>query len=123
VPTIVGSRFVLSRLCSRQGGIPAFIVFSWVRLSILIGTPGLYKHHSKMSSSKKMTCKGNLRQVFICLSYTTTPLVTYCIRTCTYSCREWGGVGESLTREKVRWATVTHSWVENTIMIECISSL
>ncbi len=51
-----------------------------------------------MSSSKKFTCKGTLRQVFICLSLlpsydsTTLPL-THCIRVCilyTYSYREGG---------------------------------
>jgi hypothetical protein len=40
----------------------------------------LYRHQSKMSSFKKITCKGTLRQVFIVLSPLPLPTLTHCIR-------------------------------------------
>ncbi len=50
-----------------------------------------YRHQSKVSSSKKFTCKGTLRQVFICLSYTTPPLHTVYVHVLIQ--REKGGEG------------------------------
>jgi hypothetical protein len=69
-----------------------------------------------MSSSKKLTCKGTLRQVFICLrprtpytAYTPIPL-PYTMYTCkqysTYFLHREGGRRGDWTREKVRGATV-----------------
>jgi hypothetical protein len=61
---------------------------------------------AKCRHLKKLTCKGTLRQVFICLiTPPPHPPVTHCIRTCTYTHRE-GGRGERWTREKVRGAKV-----------------
>jgi hypothetical protein len=64
------------------------------------------------TSKKKLTCKGTVRQVFICLRPRTPypPPLTHCIRVYgyvlyTYLLRE-GGEGESETREKIRGATV-----------------
>jgi hypothetical protein len=62
-----------------------------------------------MSLSKKLTCQGSLRQVFIFflivyLSEAQNPINVYTLYT--YSHREGGRGGESLTREKVRGATV-----------------
>ncbi len=59
-----------------------------------------------MASSKKLTCKGTLRQVFICLRPRTLYHPPYTLYTCiqyTFSHREGG---ESWTREKVRGPTV-----------------
>ncbi len=56
----------------------------------------------------KLTCKGTLRQVFICLRPKTQHPPPYTLYTCTpyiYLHRERGR-GESLTREKGREATV-----------------
>ncbi len=65
-----------------------------------------------MSSSKKMTCKGTLLQVFICLrtrtTYPSPPPLTHCISVYSiqiYTGKEGRG-GETLTREKVRGAIV-----------------
>ncbi len=61
---------------------------------------------AKYRHIQKLTCKGTLRQVFICLR-TRTPYTTprtHCIQY-TYSHSEGGG-GDSWTREKVRGATV-----------------
>ncbi len=63
-----------------------------------------------MSSSKKLTCKGTLRQVFTCLRPSTLPLA-HCI--CVYSTvylftlgRGGGGGERELTRAKGKGATV-----------------
>ncbi len=40
-------------------------------------TNELYRHQSKMSLSKKFTCKGTLRQVFICVR--PPPLLGFCL--------------------------------------------
>jgi hypothetical protein len=75
---------------------------------------------------KKLTYKGTLRQVFICLMprtpYPPPPPPTHFIRIYvqfTFSYRE-GKRGESWTREK---GNSSQSWIENTIMTDCISSL
>ncbi len=64
-----------------------------------------------MSSSRKLTSKGTLRQVFICLRPSPEPHTfsphKHCIRV--YSILIHAGKrgrGESLTREKVRGATI-----------------
>jgi hypothetical protein len=70
---------------------------------------------------KTLTCRGTLRQVFICLRPRTLcpPPITHCIQY-TYSHREggMGGGGESWTREKGRGATAhkmgrkyQHDWL------------
>jgi hypothetical protein len=61
--------------------------------------------NAKCRHLNKLTCKGTLRQVFICLRPRTPypPLYTLYTVQYTYSHREGG---ESLTREKVRGATV-----------------
>ncbi len=66
---------------------------------------------AKFRHLKKLTCKGTLRQVFICLR--PTPLLWPYLYPCTlYTCilytylhREGGRVGGELTREKVIGAT------------------
>ncbi len=81
----------------------------------------------KKSLSKKLTCDGTLRYVFFCLKPRTpcpTPFTLYhpCIQY-TYSHRV-GGRGESRTREKGRCMdNSSQSWVENTNMTDCNSSL
>ncbi len=51
-----------------------------------------------MSSSKKLTCKVTLQQVFICLSYTLPPsLYTEYVHVLIYTGK--GGGGESSSRE------------------------
>jgi hypothetical protein len=55
-----------------------------------------YIKQLKISSSKKMTCKGTLRQVFFCLRPRTPHPPPYSLNTCiqyTYSHREGGGRG------------------------------
>jgi hypothetical protein len=61
-----------------------------------------------MSSSKKLICKGTLRQVFICLRPRTS-YTTHCIRVYSILSLVTQGSGEGgnrRTREKVRVATV-----------------
>ncbi len=68
-----------------------------------------------MSTYKKFTCNGTLRQVFICQG-PTLPL-THCIRVqYTYSHREGGGDEDELNQS-------LQSWIENTYMTDCISGL
>ncbi len=79
-----------------------------------------------MSSSKKITCKETLRQMFY-LSEAQNPIFP-ALRTvyvytvyCTYSDREGGG-GKLNQREGSR-GNISQCWVENTIMTDCISIL
>ncbi len=68
-----------------------------------------------MSSSKKLTCKETLRQVFICLRpRTPTPPFTQCIRVYNRlnSHREGGGSGNLNQREGER-GNSSQSWVKN----------
>jgi hypothetical protein len=77
-----------------------------------------------MLSSKKMTCKGTLRQMFICLRPRTPyppPLHTVCVNT--VHLFTLGGGGGELISEKVEGQQLTKSWVENTNMTDCFSSL
>ncbi len=70
---------------------------------------------------KKKTCKGTLRQVFICLWPRTpySPPPAYTLYTCIIH-RGMGRGGGNWTREKVRRATVHKpTW----LMTDCISSL
>jgi hypothetical protein len=66
---------------------------------------------------KKFTCKGTLRQVFICLRpRNPLPPLSGTLYTCKqYTYSHWEG-GDSCTREKVREATV----YQNTNMDDCI---
>jgi hypothetical protein len=57
-----------------------------------------------MSSSKKMSCKGTLRQVFLCPSYT-------------------GGEGAELNQREGERGSKSQSWVENTNMTECTQEI
>jgi hypothetical protein len=72
------------------------------------------------SSKKKLTCKGTLRQVFICLRPETHTPPPHSIREkCmkyAYSHREGGGGEELNQREKER-GDRSQSWVENTNMV------
>jgi hypothetical protein len=79
-----------------------------------------------MSSSKKSTYKGTLRQMSICLRSRTpytSPPPSHCIRVYkySYSLREGGG-GELNQREGER-GNSSQSWVENTYMTDSISNL
>ncbi len=76
-----------------------------------------------MPSFKKLTCKGTLRQVFICLRLRTPyppPLHIVCMYTVNLFTqgRGRGGGKESWTREKVRGATVHKEGVEHTNMTD-----
>ncbi len=83
-----------------------------------------HRKQCKMSSSKKMTCKGTLRQVFICLFPRTSyppppPIHTVCVYTVYLFTREGGDLNQ---REGER-GNSSQSWVENTNITDCISSL
>jgi hypothetical protein len=76
-----------------------------------------------MSSSKQLTCKETLRQVFICLRpQIPYPPLTHCI--CVYSIliHTGKGRGELNQREGER-GNRSQIWVENTNMTDCISRL
>jgi hypothetical protein len=74
--------------------------------------------NAKWRLLKKLTCKGTLQQVFICLGHRTPyPPLTYCERTCKqctyYYSHSEGGRGEELNqRGGGGEATVSQSWVE-----------
>jgi hypothetical protein len=79
-----------------------------------------------MSSSNKLTCKGALRLVFICLRPRTPYSPPYTLYTCiqyTYSHREGGGGAGDLKQREGGRGNSSQSWVENTNMTNCISSL
>ncbi len=62
----------------------------------------LIEGNAKCRHLKKLTCKGTLRHVFICLR----PPFAHCIPVYSVYLFTHGRGGESLTREKVRGATV-----------------
>jgi hypothetical protein len=80
-----------------------------------------------MSLSKKLTCKMTLRQVFICLMpRTRTPLLTHCIRVygiLNYLFTQGREEGGELNQREGERGNSSQSWVENTNMNDCISSL
>ncbi len=78
-----------------------------------------------MSSSKKFTCKGTLRQVLICLRPKTPyPLLTHCIRVYSMLIHTGkGGGGGELNHREEDSGNRSQSWVENTDMTDYISSL
>jgi hypothetical protein len=86
----------------------------------------LIEDNVKCYHLKKLTCKGTLRQVFICLRPSTPyPLLPYTLYTCIQyiiHTEEWGEVEELNQREGWR-GNSSQSWVENTNMNDCISSL
>jgi hypothetical protein len=83
-----------------------------------------------MPDRNPTACKGTLRQVFICLRPRTPypsppPLHTvyvYKVYLFTQESGDWGGWGE-LNQREVEKGNSSQSWVENTNMTECISSL
>jgi hypothetical protein len=78
-----------------------------------------------MSSYKKLTFKGSLRQVFICLRPRTPypPLHTVYVYTVyLFTQRKVKGWGELNQREGQR-GNSSQSWFESTNMTDCISSL
>jgi hypothetical protein len=75
-----------------------------------------------MSSSKKLICKGTLRQVFTCLRPRTLTPPTPCIRVRVLFHTAEGGWGEVEPERRERGNSLL-SWVENTNVIDCISSL
>ncbi len=81
----------------------------------------------KMLSSKKLTCKGTLRQVFIYLRprtpYPPSYHTVYVYEAYLFTQGMGGGGGGRWNREKVRGATVHRARSKNTNMIDCISSL
>jgi hypothetical protein len=88
-----------------------------------LGTPnhGLINYidtKAKCSHLKKLTCKGTLRQVFICLSYIPLPLHTVYVHVLIHI----GDGGELNQREGER-GNRSQSWVENTNMAECTQEI
>jgi hypothetical protein len=84
----------------------------------------LIEGNAKCRHLRKLTCKGTLRQgVFICpKAQNPIPYLPNTLFACilyTYSHREEGGVEQ---REGERCSS-SQSWVENTNMTDCISSL
>ncbi len=70
-----------------------------------------YRHQSKMSSSNKLTCKGALQQVFICLRPRTPSPPTHCIRVYNiliqYSHREGEAGGRVEPERRLEWQQFT----------------
>jgi hypothetical protein len=68
---------------------------------------------------KKLTCKGTLRQMFICLrprsAYHPPPLPLHTV----FTQERWG----ELNLREGESGNSSQSWVENTNMTDCISSL
>jgi hypothetical protein len=77
-----------------------------------------------MSSPKKLACKVTLRQVFICLMpRTLPPPLTHCIRVYSIFIHKGKvGGGELNQREEGR-GNSSQSWIENTNITDCTSSL
>jgi hypothetical protein len=77
---------------------------------------------AKCRHLKQLTCKGTLRQMFICKRHRTPnpPPPPYTLYLCIHGVG-WGG-GELNRREGER-GNSSQSWVENTNMTDCISSL
>jgi hypothetical protein len=81
-----------------------------------------------MSSSKKLTCVGTLRQVFICLRPPpllrpiSSPHPPHAVDVYIVYLFTQGRGGEVNQREGY-WGNSSQSWVENTNMSDCISSL
>ncbi len=75
-----------------------------------------------MSLSKKLTCTRTLRQVFICLMPRTLLLHTVYVYT-VYLFTQGREKGGEINQREGERGKGSQSWVENTNMTDCISSL
>jgi hypothetical protein len=83
-----------------------------------------HRRQCKMSSSKKLTCKGALRQMFICLRprtpYTLYTCIHYTVLSTTH--REAGEGGRGEPERRLEWQQLT-KLVENTNQHDCLYHL
>jgi hypothetical protein len=104
-----------------RGDIKTWYISASIRT---VGKIRLIEGKAKCCHLKKLTWKGTLQQVFICLRKNPlSPPFTHCIRVCSILIHTWrGGKGESWTIGKGERQSFTKLG-RNTIMTDCISSL